>query len=216
MRRVVIQGKFPSGAPGFPVALPLVQASGLSPRAVRPQMMTSPWKKALAASLPYRPQAMANAVQPAMANVAVTRKPPVAPPVYRPEQQGIVQHKMLSATQAHTPPQIGIAQRRVAGAGVIQCDWFCEACNRYIRYSYDHQPFCRLYHHRTYETASDRAANYYDRPHGETRTRSGSFERQYSSGADERRHYHENLYGPGGYDESQKGYWDSNGRYHAY
>jgi hypothetical protein len=111
-----------------------------------------------------------------------------------------------SAMQPYTILHHGAAQPTLTKQPVIQC-WRCGECGREIAFSFDHANYCSQYHLREYETREDRAANYYDRPPGGVRTRSGSFTRQYDSGYDEHRHFHENRYG-GGYVENTKGVWD--------
>jgi len=195
MNRAVVQQKSPSGAPNFPMARPVVpKAAAVAHPAQR--LATSP-RTPSAAPFPHRPQPTA----------PLPYRPQAAPAVQRLRTQ---QQKPASAIQRHPAPH-SVATR----GSVIQC-WRCNECGHEIAYSYDHSERCRLYYHRTYETVSDRDSNRYDRRPGEGRTRSGSFERQYSSGWDERRHYHENRYSGPGYVESQRGYWDSRGVYHSY
>jgi hypothetical protein len=203
MNRAVVQRKTPSGAPNFPVTRPVV------PTAFSSEPLT---RRPLAAPPVYRPHEQSVA-QLKPASAAAARPSPPLP--YRPQaapgvqRLGPLQQRPASAIQRHAAPQSAVAR-----SSVIQC-WRCGECGHEIAYSYDHSSWCHLYHHRVYETASDRDSNRNDRRHGETRTRSGSFERQYSSGWDERRHYHENRFSTG-YVESQRGYWDSRGVYHSY
>lgn len=148
--------------------------------------------------------------RPARAVPVATHGPLVARASQSP---AIVAPKLPSAEQPNSMPQRGPAQPAVAQRAVIQ-GWMCRECGHDIRYSYDHAPRCSQYHYRVYETQADRDANRYDRYHGETRTRSGSFERQRSSGVDERMHFHENLYGPGGFQQRMIGYTSPGGRYY--
>ena len=185
-----------------------------------PRITPAPTRKAVAVPPVYRPASVQRSSAPARA----MGRPPTLPPPFAHRPQPLVhavqlsrmlQQKPAHAIQRHTPPLNHGAQRVVARPSVIQ-RWQCRECGYEIRYSYDHSTRCSQYYHRTYETAGDRDANRYDRRHGETRTRSGSFDRQYRSGEDERRHYHENLYSHGGYVETAKGYTDRHGVYHSY
>jgi hypothetical protein len=176
-------------------------------------------------------------IQPARTNKPTTIAAPV-PAVHWPGRQNPVQNRSARAASvithgpvagravrspaafAPTVPaakhpnsmlQPGPAQPPVAQRAVIQ-GWMCRECGHNIRDSYDHSTRCSQYYYRVYETQSDRDANRYDRRHGENRTRSGSFDRQRSSGVDERMHFHENLYGPGGFQERMIGYTSPGGR----
>jgi len=207
------------GVPGFPASRPL----GPKPFVVAHPSPTAMALSRPAASrpMPYCPPPMTRAVgvQPKMATGAPPR--PITPPPYRPQAAlrpvqpfPALQPKAAAVLQRHVPHHAVAARGTAGGSTVIQL-WRCHECHSDITYSYDHRSYCTQYHHRVYETGSDRQSNYYDRPHGGSRTRSGSFERQYSDGTDERRHYHENLHTTG-YVESRRGYYDRYGQYHSY
>ena len=175
-----------------------------------------PSRAAATPPLAYRPQATRTGiVQPKMAGDAPQRPTPPLPYRPQPVARAIQPSRMLQGMGAHAVQRHvhhGAAPG-VTGRAVIQC-WRCRECDREITYSDDHLPSCRSYYLRTYETRDDQEANYYDRPRGGVRTRSGSVERQYRDGTDERRHFHENRYNSTGYVEHSRGYWDRNGRYH--
>jgi hypothetical protein len=187
------------------------------------------------------PPILQRAVKPMTTNSIRTPAGVPAPPVHWPGQQSSVQNRQASLTpgsqrpfpgvaaqprstvpnkpfvavERNTTPRPGARQMAVAQRAVIQ-RWECRECGREIRWSDDHRSNCRYYHHRTYETRADEDANYYDRRRGQTRTRSGSVERQYSDGTDVRYHYHENRYGGGGYVQRPLGEWDRRGNYTSY
>ena len=176
--QVAAQAKMPPGAvqPSAPVRISPPLNAQQDTRLERQQSSLQRRSALVAPRIPSRPFAT-HAVQP--------------PPA--------VTQKLPSAMQPYTTPGHGAAQAALTKRPVIQC-WQCRECRREITYSDDHLRTCSSYYLRTYETRDDRDANYYDRPRGGTRTRSGSVERQYSNGDIERRHYHENRYG-GGYVE---------------
>jgi len=158
---------------------------------VAPQIKPSPLKKALASPPVYRPKLTAASVQRSSAPVITAPRQPTVPTAYGPFKP------------AHAVQTKAAIRPIVPSPSVIQ-RWWCDYCRKDTQFSYQHFPDCRHYYLREYETAADRDANYYDRPRGAPRTRSASFDRQYSTGEDQRRHAHDNLYGPGGYVEHRR------------